>query len=386
MKKKKVYLFIPGYYGTTLIDKLSNRLIWGDAKELFFRRATLAMPIAGVNIPGARALNPHSVIPDMQILGGLIKEEAYGRTLKLLESIEAEAVIKIAWDWRADPIHGVRLLDQARKEAELKYPDCELILVAHSFGSLVASYYLRYGTQDYFDARETWEGLSFFKKVILSATPFRGLMAIFRNMHKGIRFGLNTKMQSALAFSTFESSYFLLPPQGLDRIQDEDGNSLSLGIHNPENWIKNRWGLFHEQLRLNTNDELKIYLTTNLLRANKFHQLNLAPMINRPLEKKNILYLQSFGFKTVHEGVWLKNHYRANIFLYYPKDFKKWKPNFKHDQIYGDGDLTVPDFSLHLPSAFLDLDPKIVKEKLGHLDILQHESSQKVIRQFLSCD
>ena len=343
------------------------------------------MSIDGMKIPGALDLHPHTVIPNMQVLGGLLKEEAYDKTINFLKSLDCADVVKVAWDWRRDPIHGVLKLDEARKYAQEKYPSCELILVSHSFGSLVASYYLRYGIQDYFHAKETWEGLAYFNKVVLSACPYKGLMAIFRNMHKGIKFGFNAKMQDALAFSTFESSYFLLPPKGFDKIKDSDGNSISLGLNNPSNWINYHWGLFHDQLKLKHDENLKKYLVTNLTRAECFHELMNRDTDFIPKEKNKILYLHGHGFKTLHEGVWLNHQSKKNIFLYYPKDFKKWKPNkIKYQDIYGDGDLTVPDFSLNLPKAFHSIGTEVFSDNLGHLDILQNEKSQFKIKNFLN--
>lgn len=382
---KKIYLFIPGYYGSTLKERNKNRLVWGDPKELFFKRSSLALPIEGINIPGVLDLHPHSVIPDMQILGGLLKEESYDKTLHFLKALDDTLdVIQIAWDWRKEPLNGALKIQEAIDFSKNKYPNCEYILVSHSYGSLAASYYLRYGIQEYDIARETWEGLQHFSKVILSACPYKGLMAIFRNMHKGIKFGFNHKMQDALTFSTFQSSYFLIPPQGLDKIKDAEGNSKILGLYDPANWIENRWGLFHEQHKIEKNEKLKSYLSTNLLQSKKFHELMSKPIEVYPKKNNQILYLQGHGFKTLHEGVWLNNQKASNIFLYYPKDFKKWKPKkIKYEDVYGDGDSTVPDFSLKIPEAFISIGTEIYKDHLGHLDILQSDKSQLKIKHFL---
>jgi hypothetical protein len=91
------------------------------------------------------------------------------------------------------------------------------------------------------------------------------------------------------------------------------------------------------------------------------------------------------GFKTLHEGVWLNTHKNSNVFLFYPKDFKKWKlKNIKFEDVYGDGDLTVPDFSLVLPKVFLSIGTEVYNDKLGHLDILQNNKSQIKMKQFLN--
>ena len=384
--KKTIAIFVPGYYGSTLIEPNSKKEIWGDARELFFGRKTLAMPIPGMNVPGALNLIPHQLIPDKKILGGLLKEDAYDKTIALLNSLGVEEIFPVAWDWRRDPILGIRRLDQVVKEARNKYPDHQMLLVSHSFGSLISSYYLRYGAADYSEAIENWEGQKYFSKIILSATPFRGLMAMFRNMLYGIKFGLNHNMQTPLAFSTFESSYYLLPPPGLDTIFDDTGNIIHLNLHDPMNWIENRWGLFHEKLNLpiESSEARKNYVSHHLARAKQWHQLIDAPMSSMPKEKKSLLYLSGYGFKTTNNGVWLKNHPSPNIFLYYPKNFKKWKTTMSHDQVFGDGDLTVPDFSLKLPEAIKTaFNIQHVHEKRGHLDILQHPESQKKITEFL---
>jgi hypothetical protein len=385
LSTKKIYIFVPGYYGSTLIDEKSGRLIWGDAKEIFFGRQTLAMSIPGMNIRGALDLKPHELIPDKKILGGLLKEDAYDKTIALLKSSDAEEIFPVAWDWRADPIRGIERLDQVVRQAKQKYPHHECILVSHSFGSLITSYYLRYGTQDYFEAKENWEGLKHFSKVVLSATPFRGLMGMFRNMIHGIRFGLNHNMQTPLAFCTFESSYYLLPSPGEDLVFDEKENKFSLNLHDPETWTKNSFGLFQGKLKFthDTNEARKNYTSLHVSRAKKFHELMDAPSVENPLEKKKILYLSGYGFKTTNSEVWLKNTEEPNLILYYPKEFKKWKSALHSDIIFSDGDSTVPEHSLKLPRFLQSLGTKHIHEKYSHLDVLQNTTSQGLIYEFL---
>ena len=249
----------------------------------------------------------------------------------------------------------------------------------------MASYYLRFGTQDYFSAFENWEGLKHFSKIILSATPFRGLMTVFRNMLNGIKFGLNHNMQTPLAFCTFESSYYLLPPPGLDLVRDQNENSISLNLHEPINWINNNWGLFHEKLNLSSDslEARKLYIDNHLKRALKLHQLIDSPSDFSPPTQKNILYLSGHGSRTLHQGVWLRNISRNNVFLYYPKDFKKWKSHFHPDIVYGEGDSTIPEFSLKLPNSFKVLNPKIIHEKRGHIETIQHKNAHQAIYDFI---
>ncbi len=388
MKKKQVAIFVPGYYGTTLQDEKTGKLIWGDTKEVLFGKKTLALPIEGIIIPGASVLKPFSLINDKKILGGLIREDAYDKTISHLNKIGIQTIYPLAWDWRRDPALGIIALSELVKKTKSLHPDSSLVLISHSFGSLITSYYLRYGIQDFNKAKENWEGINHFDKIILSATPFRGLMAIFRNMHYGIKFGLNHNMQTALAFSSFESSYYLLPPPGLDLVQDETGELHSLDLHNPMKWKNNRYGLFHDNCGLSneseTAHEARIkFIDYHIARARAFHQLMDAPIEIKPKIVKPILYLSGHGQKTVHHGVWLKKNASANIFLYYPKHFKKWKITINPEHVYGDGDSTVPDFSLELPSFLKELKTKEIRLKKTHLNVLQSIESQKIITAFL---
>ncbi len=383
----QTFLFIPGYYGTTLIEEKTNHLVWGDPKEVMFGKKSLARPIPGVDLPKVLDLKPHELIQDVRLVGGLIREDAYNRTISLLKTIGGPKshIETVPWDWRQDPIHGVHQLHNKVLQVKRDRPNDELILISHSFGSVVAAYYLRYGIQDYFNAVENWAGLNNFSKVVMAAAPFRGLMAMFRNMHKGVRLLLNTSSQSPLAMSTFESSYYLLPPPGRDLIKDEKLNSMSLDLHKIESWSDNNWGLFHHRhpFRPETLKHRLEYVSNHLARAKKLHQLMDAPIKSKPPKRVEIMYFSGHGSKTVHEGVWLKSAKTSNVFLYYPKDFKKWLPKTDPEIVYGDGDQTVPDFSAELPPAFKSLDPKILHMKLGHLEILQSARSQNYIHEFL---
>lgn len=380
----RTFIFIPGYYGSSLVDEDSGHSVWADPKEVLLGRKTLAMPIPGMTVPGARNLAPDSLIQDIRLFGGLIKEDAYNKTIHFLQRLGGH-VETVAWDWRQEPLHGVKKLHEKVLQIKKMGPQDELILVSHSFGSMVAAYYLRYGIQDYTQAKENWQGLGYFSKVILSAAPFRGLMGMFRNMHKGLRFFLNTHSQSPLAFSTFESSYYLLPQPGQDLVKDENFKSLALGLHDPEKWVMNRWGLFHERLGFSPDslETRTAYVSKHLSRAKKFHALMDAAPKGRPENSRKILYLSGHGHKTVQEGVWLRKSKDPNVFLYYPRDFKKWMPSVDPEIVYGDGDGTVPNCSAELPTAFRKLDSEIVTSPLPHLAVLQNPRSQNRIHEFL---
>lgn len=381
---QRVFIFIPGYYGTALVDEQSGHSVWADPKEILLGKKTLALSVAGLDIPGTLNLAPKQIIEDVRLFGGLLREDAYNKTLNLFKTIGGH-IETVGWDWRRDPLQGVRALHEKVQDVKLRFPKAEIILGSHSFGSLVSAYYLRYGTQDYLEAKENWFGLQQISKTIMAASPFRGLMGMFRNVHKGQRFFLNTNNQSPLAFATFESTYYLMPPKGFDLVRDETQKAFPIGLQDPTKWAEYGWGLFDPAHRFSpvTIDVRKNYVQTHLERAQKMFELIEAPLESRPSRAGQMLYLRGTGSSTVGEGIWYRKTGSQNTFLYYPKDFKKWMPEINAKSVYRDGDGTVPDYSSILPPAYVQMGATLVEEKLPHLGVLQHPRSQNRIHEFL---
>jgi hypothetical protein len=177
-----------------------------------------------------------------------------------------------------------------------------------------------------------------------------------------------------------------MPSEGNDIVKDSEGNNINLDIYNPEKWRQFGWGLFHEKYNINKSDEISHYVTRHLERSKKFNALINVELSQLPtIHSKKILYLTGHGQKTLHEGVWLNHLHKRNVFLYYPKDFKKWKyKKVNYHDLFGDGDATVPSFSLILPKPYMDMGAVLHHDQLGHLDILQSDSSQKTINTFLN--
>ncbi len=378
-------IFIPGYYGSHLIDRTSGNLIWADAKEIAFGRQTLALDIPGLKIPNALNLEVHEIVEKVSVLKPFFAVSAYEPTMKMLRSLDAGEVHTIPYDWRKDPLQAVHLLDRKIKHLQSLDPKASIDLVSHSFGSVVAAYYLRYGTQDYFSARENWEGLKHFRKIVLSAAPFRGTMALFRNVFKGLTRGFNNQLLSPLAFSSFESTPFLLPPPHRDLILDEQLKAIDLHLWEPSTWWKNRWGLFQESLGFTEESYAarQEYVTHFCLRAKRFLELIDAPLETAP-SSKPFLYLRGTGNDTIDKGIWMRTASQPNVFLFYEPDFKKWKPQYHEKMVYGDGDQTVPAYSSILPQALGALKPQVIETKFEHLAVLQNKASINQVRNFLA--
>jgi pimeloyl-ACP methyl ester carboxylesterase len=378
-------IFIPGYYGSHLIDRTNGNRIWPDAKEIVFGKQTLALDIPGLKIPKALELEAHEIVEKVPVFKPFFSISAYEPTMKMIRSLGRTEVHTIAFDWRKDPLRAVHLLDQKVKQLKAQDPEAQIDLVSHSFGSVVAAYYLRYGTQEYLTAQENWQGLKEFRKIVFSAAPFLGTMALFRNIFKGLSRGFNAQLLSPLAFSTFESTPFLLPPPHRELILDENLKNIDLHLWEPSTWWNNRWGLFQEKLGF-TEESYQArqdYVSYYCKRARQFLELTNAPLQTQPTAKP-LLYLRGTGKDTVDKGIWVKSASQPNIFLFYESDFKKWKPKFHEKMVYGDGDQTVPAYSSVLPRAWNSLKPEVIETNFEHLEVLQNKTSLLRIQKFLS--
>jgi len=388
MSSSNYYLFVPGYYGSSLVEAKSQKTVWGNPWEIFLGRATLALPTPGFEKFPWLDLKAHQVIERVRVVQPFFTVEAYGKIMDVLRGLvtrPSEQVFALAYDWRRDPMLAVSAIDEKIRQIQEMDPSAKISLIGHSFGALISSYYLRYGQQISKNPTETWEGLQKLQQVVLAAAPFRGTWALFRNMRNGLRTGINHRLQSSFAFSTLESSYYLLPPPGEDFLLDEQLKPKTTDLHNPENWWTRHWGLFQEGLRyrvINPN-QVKNHFSELLSKVQDFHQAVQAPLKNKkpPIP---LLYLQGIGTKTLAQGVWTQNQDDQNLCLFYRKDFKRWLPNQSHQVLLGDGDGTITTQSSRLLPSLEGAQTVVHQTTQEHLRLLQSPESQKLIRDFLS--
>jgi hypothetical protein len=382
----KTILFVPGYYGSTLLDADSKEKIWISlGQALFNKKNSLAVPIKGVDVPGLRELIPGPLLEQVSIFMAYGKMKAFLQKLANEKGWRFEAV---TYDWRKDPLEGVLRIAAAVEAAKETARD-EVYLVGHSQGALLCSYYLRYGTQDYFtdnsqqaqqrEKRETWEGLRQVSKVVFAAAPFRGTMGLLRNTFYGVPVGPNNTLQSPLVFSMMPSTYYLLPPAGMTTILDENLKPVSLPLGEAEFWRQNNLGLFQKRHEFSESSRQAAFefLKAQLTRAQRWHELNLAPPMQEPPQKP-LLYLMGHGHATVDQGL---RH--EGLYLYYPRHLKKHRPDLSARILNADGDGTLTSKSQVLPEAFLQLHPQVENTRMQHLELLHAPSSQRKIADFL---
>lgn len=374
-KNRKVLLFIPGYYGTTLIEKETRRVRWVNILDFYLAQKGIATTVAGTNILADAELVPGDILRHVTLLPYFYKIDSYGKTLNSLQAFADQnqmTLETVSYDWRDDFINSIVLIDQKIKSLGLTEDD-ELSVVSHSTGALLMSYYLRYGAQDVDQAVENWHGLKFIKKAVLAAAPFHGLMILLRDMEVGTTQGLNRELMSARDYSSFKSSYMFLPPAGEDIGFDLDGKKeMMLNLHQIETWEKNNWGVF-KFIDKTQRSAAKTFIANYMDRSQKFHNLLRAPVVLEPPRRIPLFYTWGSGHKTQQNG-----------FISPDKKNPEHKiVNFNLKESYVDGDGTVTKSSGRPLAYFNSLNLILHPSLDSHLAIVAGHAGQKAIQEFI---
>lgn len=373
MSKRKIILFVPGYYGSTLVTR-TGVTRWVKFSDFFLHRRNLLTSVPGTSLVATEELVPGEVLTHVNVIPLLFKIDSYGNTLRQLSEYakKENALVETAiYDWRDDFIQSLRRIDQKIKSLGLTDED-ELSIVAHSTGALLMSYYLRYGAQDVDHAKENWEGAKVIKKAVLAAAPFHGLMVLLRDTEHGTSQGLNRELLSAKDYSSFRSSYMFLPPRGEDiGFSLKSKKAVPLNLHDVETWEQNRWGVF-KFLPESEFPSAREYVKNCMDRSQKFHDLLRAPVVERAPDDFSLLYLWGKGHKTVQVALVSED-----------KITGRKKVDFNAEETYVDGDGTVTAESGRPLVFFKSLPHHLIELQDSHLATMARPSNMLKIQDFL---
>ncbi len=374
MKKQKIILFVPGYYGSTLVLKETAELRWVRFSDFFLHKKSLMKTVEGTSLLAKEELIPGEILTHVDVLPKFFKIDSYGKTLKQLSDFAAETGARVEtaiYDWRDDFIQSLKRIDEKIKSLALSDQD-ELSVVAHSTGALLMSYYLRYGAQDVETAKEDWEGAKRIKKAVFAAAPFHGLMVLLRDTEHGTSLGLNRKLLSAKDYSSFPSSYMFLPPRGEDLgFSLKENEEVRLHLHDSETWEKNRWGVF-KFLPEKEFPYARKFVEQCMNRSQKFHDLLRTPLKVSAPDDFSLMYLWGKGHKTVQVAL-----------VSFDEKTGCKKVNFNRNETYVDGDGTVTSDSGKPLAIFQHLRHHFVELSDTHLDVVAKASNQLKIQSFL---
>lgn len=367
---KKILLFIPGYYGSKLKEESTGAIRWAKASNFLLSQVGVSLNIEGTQIGSKEKLVVDGILTNVSIVPKLWDIDSYGKSIEQLDRFALENHMRLetlAYDWREDFNVSLSVIDVKIKSFDL-HPGDELQVVSHSMGALLMAYYIRYGAQDVDHAVENWEGLKYITKLALIAPPLHGLMVLFRDIEDGTSVGLNRTLLSDVDYSTFKSSYFFLPPKGEDIGINLNGDKISLGIHNIDQWEKNKWGPF-KFAKPEEGRAVRSFVEKYMHRSEKFHALLRAKVVVQPAVKIPLLHARGLGHKTLEFARLKEDNGRLGY------DFKKKDAT--------DGDGTVTDKSGAPLAFFKALNFSFIENGAGHLDVLARPESQMFIQDFL---
>lgn len=369
---KKVVLFVPGYFGSTLVERQSKALRWVRVSDFFSNKWDLAMTESYSDLPQKNDLMEGDLLFKVSVIPKVLEIESYEKTIKHLQKfcVQTNRVLHwVTYDWR-DDFHA-SVLKIADKIESLSAEGYSVEVVAHSMGGYLMSYYLRYGRQDFPTAVENWEGSQHITKLAIVASPLRGVFSLFKHMREGSNVLRNKKLMGSLDYTTFKSTYFFLPHSGHQLAQVMNGKSrdyFPMNLMNVDNFKKYSWGPYEPKhlAEVSVNEEK---FQSIIERAKKFHQLMEAPTSVSPQKKIPLLVFRGIGRPTYFYPTFKKNEL-CHEYSYH-----------KNQRVDGDG--IVADFSSVALPWFNEHHLVTKTNKEEHLKILSHYKSQKLIHDFL---
>ncbi len=375
-------IFIPGFYGTRLVQTGDRKVVWLSAWQALFGSKTAAR--TGFGVAGERALVPGTVLDRIPVIPGIYSKDVYAAFLgKLRARLGTRPRIHLfAYDWREDYFAAVKQL--ARLVSELKHRGATSItIIAHSMGGLITSYYLRYGSQAPEEAVETWEGASHVDRVVLATVPFKGSMTAFHNMKHGARFGLNTTLIKAQAFATFPAVYEMMPTYA-PVLLDGGLNPLPHTLYESELWERYGWGFLATAPSEQTRQKRLALVTDALRRGKHLYERLHAPLRHSPPLTTQMLYVFARSHPTLARAVLLDAEPVPTV-LFHRDEFARHLPQQPYRALFEDGDETVSVQSAQLPPAYMHALAAVTEcdSQAAHSQILNDRTIRNSIFAFL---
>jgi pimeloyl-ACP methyl ester carboxylesterase len=278
-------IVIPGILGSRLEDGNTGDVVWGafgsGAVDPTSAEGAplLALPMEhGAGLKDLRDSVRQAGALDRVILkffGIPIELNAYYNILRTLgvggyrdqQLAESHAVdygnrhftcFQFAYDWRRDLVESAQKLDQFIKAKEIEVQEeifkrfgvkrspVKFDLVAHSMGSLVARYYLRYGPADLPADGSlppvTWEGAKHVDHLVVIGPPNAGSVETLTILVDGLKPAPLLSTYPAAIVGTMPSVYQLLPRSRHRPLLDVNGQPVP-DVFDPALWERHGWGL-----------------------------------------------------------------------------------------------------------------------------------------------
>ncbi len=305
-------IVIPGILGSRLQDGNTGEVVWGAFGSGAVDPASpegarlLALPMKpekdlkelqdSVHQAGALdrvVLNFFGIPLELNAYYNILRSLGVGgyRDQQLAESHAVDygnrhfTCFQFDYDWRRDLVESAQALDRFIKAKEVevqqeiykrygvKRSPIKFDLVAHSMGSLVARYYLRYGAADLpVDGSlppVTWAGAKRVDHLVVIGPPNAGSVETLITLTEGLKPSPLLSTYPAAVVGTMPSVYQLLPRSRHQPLLDMNGEPVS-DVFDPALWETHGWGLANP-----SQDNILVSLLPNIADAQERRRIAL---------------------------------------------------------------------------------------------------------------
>ena len=250
-------ILIPGLFGSKLRDRQSGVEAWpGNWRRVLFsdyRDLALAFDPETLEIrrDGLEAYDVAESVFGKDFYGPIINTLVdFGGYVRAKPGTPAprgqRRLYVFPYDWRQDNVEQALGLEELIDAIRVDYgnPDLRVDIVAHSMGSQIARYYLRFGPRDVLDGMPSLislYGTKRVRKLILLGAPNFGAVSALHGYLAGERIGLRRIRPEV--FATMPSGYQLFLHPLSTWLIDASGRQLPDDLFDPATWRRYAWNV-----------------------------------------------------------------------------------------------------------------------------------------------
>ncbi len=240
--QRSATILLPGYLGSELRDVQTGRRIYMNLAQAALRPSVLALYHGKLGTPPGPQVEADGILRDVKVIPGLFTVDVYATLIRKLESLPNHTIVPVGYDWRHGPYLAVQIVGAAVSRLR-REGFTQINIVAHSYGGVVAAYYLGYGIQPPESAALDWSGARNVRKIALLGTPFQGGFIMFRNLIRGIGLPIISRLFPTEAVGSYPSNYHSLPFAPIHLYNNRTGREWTVSALDPEFWITWNLGL-----------------------------------------------------------------------------------------------------------------------------------------------
>ncbi len=260
-------MLVPGITGSRLIERSTEKRIWGAARNFFVPRdhgRALALSIQS-NRLGGDSVEADGAFTGFRFLGAWI--DVYRSLLRSLEANgyqsgdlrdprPGDTLFVFDYDWRRSNIDSAVALAESLERLRVARgePTLRVHLIAHSNAARITRWLIKYGAVS-LEQAEAGLGLAGtdrieVEKLILIGSDNGGAMETLHDLLRGRSYvpWIGRRFSTEVLFS-FPSIFESLPVYRQDLLIELDGSPAKLDLFDAETWVSEGWSVWDPQVQ-----------------------------------------------------------------------------------------------------------------------------------------